>query len=175
MRLALTFFVLNLTFIILGILVALLGGVLALLPMHQAWLERLVTAIRRSLIFPFPFAFVVVVTTTAVIAILPLVVVGIILVALPAVAIITSMTLFHHTADLLIVPLAQFVTHSASHALLDLTLAFLCQGSICYLRIKNVLEVLCNRLKHLIAKMPAALSVLHPVIVVKGQIKPLKL
>jgi hypothetical protein len=117
-------------FIALGVLVALLGGVLALWPVHQAWLERLIAAIRRSLILPFPFAFVVVVTMTAVIAILPLVVVTIVIVALPAVAIVTSVTLFCHTANLLIVPLAQFVTHFASHALLDLTLMFLCQGAI---------------------------------------------
>jgi hypothetical protein len=155
--------------------VALLGGVLALWPDYRAWLERLVAAIRRSLILLFPFVFVVVVTTTAVIAILPLVVVAIVLVALPTVAIITSVTLFHHTVELLIVPLAQFVTHFASHVLLNLTLAFLCQGAICYLQIKNDLEVLCDRLEHLIAKMLAALNVLCPVLFVKGHIKPLKL
>jgi hypothetical protein len=129
----LTFFFLNFTFIILGILVALLGGVLALLPVHRAWLEGLVAMIRRSLILPFPILFVVVVTTTTVIAIPPLDVVAMVLVASSAVAIITSVTSVHHTADLLIVPLAQFVMHFASHALLDLMLPFLCQGAICYL------------------------------------------
>jgi hypothetical protein len=168
MRLVLTFFVLNLMFIALGVFVALLGGVLALRPMHQAWLERLVATIRKSLILLFPFAFVIVVTTTAVIAILPLVVMAIVLIASPAVAIVTSVMLFRHTADLLIVPLAQFVTHFASHALLDLTLAFLCQGAICYLQIENVLEVLCDRLEHLIAKTSAALDVLRPVLFVKN-------
>ncbi len=143
--------------------------------MHRAWLERLVAAIRRILILPFLFAFVVVVMTTAVIAILPLVVVAIVLIASPAVAIVTSMTSFRHMADLLIIPLVQFVMHFASHALLDLMLAFLCQGAICYLRIKNVLKVLCDRLKRLIAKTLAALDVLHPVLFVKGHIKPLKL
>jgi hypothetical protein len=64
--------------------------------------------------------FVVVITMTAVMTILPLVVVVIVLVALPAVAIVTSVTSFCHTADLLIKPLAQFVMHLASHALLDL-------------------------------------------------------
>jgi hypothetical protein len=120
MCLVLTFFVLNLTFIVLGVLVALIGGVLALWPVHQAWLERLVAATRRSLILPFPLAFVVIITTTAVIAILPLVVVAIVLVASPAVAILTSVTLFCHTADLLMEPLAQFVIYLASHVLLDL-------------------------------------------------------
>ena len=162
-------------FIILGVLVALLGGVLALWPMHQAWLERLVAAIRRSLILLFPFAFVVVITTTTVVVILPLVVVAIVLVGLPDVVGVTSVRSFHHTADLLIVPLAQFMTHFASHMLLNLTLAFLCQRAICYLRIKNVLEVLCNRLEHLIANTLAALDVLGPVLFVKGHIKPLKL
>jgi hypothetical protein len=162
-------------FIVLGVLVVLLGGVLALWPVHQAWIECLVAAIRRSLILPFPFVFVVVITTTAVIAILPLVVVAIVLVASPAVAIVTSVTLFHHTADLLIKPLAQFMTHLTSHVLLDLTLTFLHQGAICYLRIKNVLKVLCDRLKHLIAKTSAALDKLYPVLFVKGHIEPLKL
>jgi hypothetical protein len=112
---------------------------------------------------------------TAVIVILSLVVVGIEFIALPAVAIVTSVTLFCHTVDLLIVPLVQFMTHFTSHVLLDLMLAFLCQGAICYLQIKNVLEVLCNRLEHLIAKTSAALDVLCPVLFVKGHIKPLKL
>ncbi len=175
MCLVITCFVLNLRFVALGVLVALLGGVLALLTMYQAWLECLVAAIRRSLILPFPFKFVVVVTTTAVIAILPLVVVAMVFVALPTVAIVTSMTSFCDIANLLIVPHTQFVTHFASHALLDLTLVFLCQGTICYLQIKNVLKVLCNRLEPLIPKMSAALDVLRPVLFVKGHIKPFKL
>jgi hypothetical protein len=104
-------------FIVLGILVALLGGVLALCPVHQAWLERLVVAIRRSFVLLFLVAFVIVVTMTAVIAILPLVVVAVVLVASPAVVTVTSVTLFHHTADLLIVPLAKFMIHLASHVL----------------------------------------------------------
>jgi hypothetical protein len=162
-------------FVARGILVALLIGVLALRPMHQAWLEHLVATIRRSLILPFPFAFVIVVTMTAVLAIQPLVVVVIVLVASPAVAIITSVMSFCHTAGLLIVPLAQFMTHFASHALFDLTLSFLCQGAICYLRIKNVLKVLCDRLRHLITKTSSAFNILCPVLFVKGHIKPLKL
>jgi hypothetical protein len=127
MRLVLTFFVLNLTFVVLGVVVALLGGVLALWPVHRAWLERLVAAIRRDPVLLALFTFVIVIMTTTVIAILPLVVMAIVLVALPAVAIVTStVTLFRHTADLLIVPLAQFVMHLASQALLNLTLVFLC-------------------------------------------------
>ncbi len=162
-------------FIVLGVLVALLGGVLALQPVHQAWLEPLVAAIRRSLILLFPVTFVVVITTTAVIVILPLVVMEIVLVALPAVAIVISVTLFCHTADLFMEPLAQFMAYLTSHVLLDLTLAFPCQGAICYLRIKNVLKVLCNRLEHLIAKTSAALNILCSVLLVKGHIEPLKL
>ena len=65
--------------------------------------------------------------------------------------------------------------HFVSHVLLDLTFAFLCQGAICYLQIKDVLEVLCDRLKRLIAKTLAALDVLHPVLFVEGHIEPLKL
>jgi hypothetical protein len=168
-------FVLKLTFVILGVLVALLGGVLALWPMHQAWLERLVAVIRRSLVLPFLVAFVIVVTMTTVIAILPLVVVAVVLTALPAVATVTSVMLFCHKADILIVPLAMFVMHLASHALFNLTLAFLCQVAICYLQIKDFLEVLCNRLEHLIAKTLAALDVLCPVLFVEGHIKPPKL
>ena len=52
MHFVMTFFVLKLTFVILGVLVALLGGVLALQPVHQAWLERLVAAIRGNLVLP---------------------------------------------------------------------------------------------------------------------------
>ncbi len=92
--------------VVLGVLVALLGGVLALWLMHRAWLERLVAVIRRGPVLPFLLAFVIVVTATAVVAILPLVVVAIVLVASSAVVTITSVTLFRHTADLLIVPLA---------------------------------------------------------------------
>jgi hypothetical protein len=132
--------------------------------MHRAWLERLVAVIRRGPVLPLLFAFVIVITTTAVITILPLVVMALVLVTLPAVVIVTSVTLFHHTADLLIVPLAQFVTHLVSHALLDLTLTFLCQGAIYYLQIKNVLEVLWDKLKRLIAKPSTALDVLCSVL-----------
>jgi hypothetical protein len=106
MRLVLTFFVLNLTFVVLGVFVALLAGVLALPAMYQAWLECLVTAIERGPVLPFLFAFVIVITTTAVVVTLPLVVMAIVLVALPAMAIVTSMTLFRHAVDLLIKPLA---------------------------------------------------------------------
>ncbi len=67
------------------------------------------------------------------------------------------------------------MTHLASDALLDLTLAFLPQGAICHLQIKNVLKVLCNRLEHLIAKTLTALDVLCPVLFVEGHVKPLKL
>jgi hypothetical protein len=119
------FFVWVLTLVVLGVLVALLGGVLALRSMHRAWLERLVAAIRRGPVLLFLLMLVVVVKRTTVIAILSLVVVVIVLVALPAVATVTSVTSFSHMADLLIVPLAQFVAHLASHALLNLTLMFL--------------------------------------------------
>jgi hypothetical protein len=112
---------------------------------------------------------------TSVIAILPFVVVVVVLAASTAVVIVTSMMLFCHKADLLIVPLAKFVTQLASHALFNLALMFLCQGAICYLQIKDVLEVLCDRLKRLIAKPLATLNVLCPVLFVEGHIKPLKL
>jgi hypothetical protein len=59
------------------------------------------------------------------------------------------------------------VMHLASHALLDLMLAFPHQGAICYLQIKNVLKVLCNRLECLVAKTLIALKVLRPVLFVK--------
>jgi hypothetical protein len=88
---------LYLTFNVLGVLVALLRDVLALQPVHRAWLERLVTTIRRGPVLLFLLALVVVITTTVVVAILPLVVVVIVLVASPAVATVTSVTPFHHT------------------------------------------------------------------------------
>ncbi len=133
MRLVLMFFVWELMLAILGVLVAFLGGVLALQSMYRAWLERLVPAIRRGPVLLILLAFGIVVTTTTIIVILPLVVVAVVLVASPGVATVTSMMLFHHIADLLIVPLAQFAMHLASHALLNLTLAFLRQGAVCYL------------------------------------------
>ncbi len=137
--------------LVLGVLVALFGGILALwfLSVHRTWLECLVTAIRRSLVLLFLFGLAIVVMMTAVIAILPLVVVTMIRVALPAVAIVTPLTLFCDTADLLVVLLPKHVTHLMSHAMLDLTLMFLHKGGICYLQTKNVLKVLCNRLKRL--------------------------
>ncbi len=66
-----TFFVLRLMFGVLGALVALLGGVLALRPMHQAWHECLVAAIRRGFVLPSLVVFVVVVMMTVVIVVLP--------------------------------------------------------------------------------------------------------
>ncbi len=102
-------FVLNLTFVILGVLVALLQHVLALQPMHQAWLECLIAAIRRCSVLLFLFAFVVVIMMAAVTTILPLVVMAIALIAMAAVTIVTSVMLFHHMADLLIKPLVQYL------------------------------------------------------------------
>ena len=92
----------NLTFVVLGVLVALLQHVLALQPMHQAWLECLITEIRRCSVLLFLFVFVLVITMTAVTTILPLVVMAIALIAMAAVTIVTSVMLFQHTADLLI-------------------------------------------------------------------------
>ena len=120
-------------FAVLGVLVALLGGVLALRPVHRAWLECLVVAIRRGPVFPFLVAFVVGVRTIAVAAILPLEVATPVLIRPFVVMTVTSVTSFCHKADLLIVPLAKFIMHLGSHALFDLTLAFLCQGAVCYL------------------------------------------
>jgi hypothetical protein len=125
--------VLKLTFVGLWVLVALLRGVLALWSVHQAWLEPFVTAIRGSLVIPLLVAFVVVVTTITVTVILPLEVVTMVLVVPLGVTTVTSITLFCHMADLLIVPLAKFVTHLASHALFNLMFGLLCQGAICYL------------------------------------------
>ena len=65
--------------------------------------------------------------------ILPLEVAATVLIRLFVVTTVTSVTLFHHLADLLIVPFAKLVTHIVSHALLDLAFAFLHQGTICYL------------------------------------------
>jgi hypothetical protein len=125
--------VLKLTFVVPWVLIALLRGVLALRPMHCAWLECLVAAIRGSLVILLLVAFVVVVTTIAVAAILPLEIAAMVLIRPFVVMTVTSVTSFRHLVDLLIVPFAKLVTHLASHALLDLVFAFLCQGTICYL------------------------------------------
>jgi hypothetical protein len=106
-HLVLTFFGMGLTLVlVLGVLVALLRGVLALWSARRAWLERLVAVIRRGFVLLFLLALIVVATRTTVIAILPLVVMAIVLIASPAVGTVTSVTLFHVTADLLVVPLA---------------------------------------------------------------------
>jgi hypothetical protein len=105
-HLVLMIFVVGLTLVlVLGVLVALLGGVLALWPVRRTWLERLVAAIRRSLVLWFLLAFIIVATMTTVIAILPLVVVAMVPIALPVVATITPLTLFCCTADLFFEPL----------------------------------------------------------------------
>ncbi len=65
--------------------------------------------------------------------------------------------------------------HLASHALLNLMLAFLCYGAVCYLQVKKFLKELCNRVRHLVAKTSTALDVLCLVLRVEGHIKPLEL
>ncbi len=170
-----TLLVLNLMFVILWVLVALLRSVLALWPVHRAWLERLVAVIRGSLVIPLLVTFVIGVTTIAVTMILPLEVVMMVLVVPLVVTTVTSVTLFRHMADLLIVPLAKFVTHLMSHALFDLMFAFLSQGVICYLWIEDVLKVLCEWLERLLAKTSAAFNVLCPVFLMERHIEPFKL
>jgi hypothetical protein len=123
----------KLTFGVPWVLVALLRGVLALGPVYRAWLERLVIALRGNLAILLIVVFVVGVTTIAVTAILPLEVGATVLIRLLVVTTVTSVTSFHHMADLLIVPLAKLVTHLASHALLNLAFVLLRQGSICNL------------------------------------------
>jgi hypothetical protein len=125
--------------LVLGVLVALLRVMLAHWSVHRAWLECLVTMIRRSLVLLFLLVLVIVVTMTIVIAILPLVAMTMIHVALHAVAAVTPLTLFCDTADLLVVLLPEGMRHLMSHTMLDLMLAFLCKGAICYLQIKNLL------------------------------------
>jgi hypothetical protein len=112
---------------------------------------------------------------TAVIAILPLVVVTMIRVVLPAVATITPLTLFRDMANLLVVLLPERMTHLMPHTMLNLMLAFLCKGAICYLQIKNVLKVLCDRLKHLVTKTLPTLNIVHAILRVEGHVEPLKL
>jgi hypothetical protein len=77
--------------------------------------------------------FVVGVTTIAVAAILLLEVAVTVLIRPFVVTTVTSVTLFCHLVDLLIVPFAKLVTHLASQALLNLAFTFLHQGTICYL------------------------------------------
>jgi len=177
-HLILTFFVISLMLVLvfgLGVLVAFRGGVLALWSVCRVWLEILVAAIRRSLVHLFLFALVVVATMTAVILILPFVVVTMILVALPDVATVTPLTLFCDMANFLVVLLTELMTHLASHVMLNLTLAFLCKGAVCYLQVENVLEVLCDRLKRLVPKMSPTLNILCTILRVEGHIEPLKL
>ncbi len=105
----------------------LLKGVFTLRPVHQAWLERLVVVLSRNLVILFHVVLVICVMTIAITAILPLEV-GVMVPFRPSVAtVVTSVTLFCHVADLLIVPLAKLMTHVPSDALLDLAFALLCQ------------------------------------------------
>ncbi len=105
MRFVGTLLVLKLAFGIPWVLVALLRGVLALGPVHQAWLERLVTALRESLVISLLVAFVVGVTTIAVTAILPLEV-GVTVIVRPfVVTTVTSVISLVHMSELLFVAL----------------------------------------------------------------------
>jgi hypothetical protein len=126
------FFVVGLMLVLIfGVLVALFEGMIALWAVRRAWLERLVTMIRRSLVLLFLLALVVVVTMIAVVGVLPLVVMTMICFALPGVATITPVMLFHDMADHLISSPPERLTHLTPHAILDLTLAFLHKGAIC--------------------------------------------
>jgi hypothetical protein len=161
MHLVLAFVVMGLRFfLILGISVALLKHVLALWFMCRAWLEHLLTVIRQSLVVIFPLMLVIVPTMTTVIASPPLVVVIMERVASPTVVTVTPMTLFCDTRDLLAILFSELVTHLASHTILDLMLAFLCKGAICHLQVLYILEVLGNKLNHLVTKMSTTLNVL---------------
>ncbi len=133
MRFVGTLLIFKLTFGIPWVLVALLRGVIALGPVYQAWLERLVIELRGNLVIPLLVTFVLGVTTIAVTVILQLEVRATVLIRPLVVTTVTSVMLFHHMADLLIVTLAKLVTHLASYALLNLAFALLCQGSICNL------------------------------------------
>jgi hypothetical protein len=128
-----TLLIFKLTFGISWVLVALLRGVIALGPVYQAWLEHLVIELRGNLVIPLLDAFVLGVTTIAVTVILPLEVGNTVLIRPLVVTTVTFVTLFHHMADCLIVPLTKPVMHLTSYALLDLAFALLCQGSICNL------------------------------------------
>ncbi len=176
MHLVLTFFVVGLMLVlILGVILELFAGMIALWSIRRAWLECLAAAIRRTLVLLFLLALVIVVMMTAVIAILPLVVVTMICVALPAVATITPLMLFSDMVDLLIVLLPECMMHIAPHAMLSLTLAFLCKGAICNLQIKNFLKVLCNGRKRHVTKMLPTLNILCAILRVEGHVEPLEL
>ncbi len=115
------------TFCVPWILVTFLKGVFTLRPVHRAWLECLVVAFSRNLVILFLVALVVCVTMIAVTAILPLEVGGMVPFRPSVAMVVTSVTLFCHVVDLLVLPLAKLMMHVASDALLDLTFALLCQ------------------------------------------------
>jgi hypothetical protein len=161
--------------LIFGVLVALFEGMIALWSVHRAWLECLVTAIRRSLVLLFLLTLVVVVAMIAVVRILPLVVMLIIRLALPAVATITPVTLFCDTMDLFIVSHPERLMQQRFRVMLNLTLAFLCKGAICHLQFKNVLKVFCGRLKRLVTKTLPILNILCTILRVEGHLEPLEL
>jgi hypothetical protein len=91
------------------------------------------------------------------------------------VATVTLVTLFRDMADHLIVLPPERLTHLMLHAMFDLALAFLGKGDICFLQVKNILEVFCDRLKHLIAKTLSTFNILRVILRVEGHVKPLKL
>ena len=147
MRLVLTLFVIGFMLVlIIEALVSLLESMLALLSMCRAWLECLVAAIRRNFVILFLLMLVIVMAIIAVVATCPLVVLTIIHPALPAVVTVTPVMLFHNMADFLLVMLLEHVVELMFCAILNLTLAFLCKGAICYLQVEDVLVVFCNRL-----------------------------
>jgi hypothetical protein len=147
MRIILALFVMDLMLVLIfRILVALFEGVIGLWSMGRARLECLVAAIRRSLVLLFLLMLVIVMAIIAVVATCPLVVLTIIHPALPAVVTVTPVMLFHNMADFLLVMLLEHVVELMFCAILNLTLAFLCKGAICYLQVEDVLVVFCNRL-----------------------------
>ncbi len=175
MRLVLMFFVLNMTFVLLGVLVALLGGVLSFWPMHQAWPERLVAAIRSGLCPAVSYWVCCSYYNDR-------------CRCNPAACSIGDSTCClaccgnRHLCD--VVPSHGRPSHCTACAVhgayrvscvARFDAQFFCQGAIRYLQIKDVLEVLCDRLEHLVAKTLTALNVLCPVLWVEGHVKPLKL
>jgi hypothetical protein len=161
--------------LIFRILATLFKGMMmiALWSVCREGLECLVAAIRRSRALLLPLAFVVVVAAIAVVATLPLLVLTIVRPALPAMVAVTPM--FRDMEDLFLITLHECVAEIAFCVILNLMLAFPCKGAMGYLQVEDVLEVFCNRLKSLVAKVLPAFNILCAILGVVQHVEPLKL
>ncbi len=88
-------------------------------------------------------------------------------------AIVVSVALIREMANLVIVALRHLVAEFALRTKLDLLLPLLRERAVSHLRVVDVVEVLADRCKCLVAEALSTLKVPVAVLLMKGHIKPL--